>query len=155
MARIQKNTPFLCFDRRASEASEFYVSVSQRPRMPSASRLEKGVAEGAHLVTFELDVQEFTALVGGPMFQYTPAVSLAVNDETRNEVDHLRGQFFENGVQDECDRLRDKFGVSSQANPVALPKFMSHPPRAAALTEAILRMQKLDIRQLQNAHDRA
>lgn len=40
-------------------------------------------------VAFEIDGQEFLALNGGPIFQFTEAVSLMVKCETQEEIDHM------------------------------------------------------------------
>ena len=155
MAEIQRITPFLWFDGRAREAADFYTSVFRNSRILSVSQLGSGPAEGAHFVSFELDGQGYTALDGGPTFQFTPAISFAVSCKTQDEVDHFWERLSEDGEQEMCGWLRDKFGVSWQVVPTALSEFMSDPSKSPSVMEALLTMRKLDIQQLQEAYDRA
>ena len=155
MADIQKITPFLWFDGRAKEAADFYTSVFRHSRVLSMTRLDAGPGEGAHIVSFELDGQEFTALDGGPLYSFTPAISFVVNCESQEEVDHFWERLSEDGEQDMCGWVKDKFGVSWQVVPVVLFKMLSDPLKAAAVTEAMLGMRRLDTPQLQEAYDKA
>ena len=63
-------------------------------------------------VAFELDGQELTALNGGPIFKFTEAISLVVNCETQEEVDHFWEKLSAGGQEVECGWLKDRFGVS-------------------------------------------
>ena len=155
MADIQKITPFLWFDGRAKQAAEFYAAAFRNSRILGVSQLSGGPAEGAQIVSFELDGQEFTALDGGPMFQFSPAISFVVNCETQDEVDHFWERLSEDGEKEMCGWVKDKFGVSWQVVPVQLGELMSNPSTSAAVMESLLTMQKIDISQLQAAHDSA
>ena len=112
MAEFQKITPFLWFDWDALEAVEFYVSLFPDSRIVSSSPLPTGPAEGAAIVSFILAGQEFTALDGGPMSQFSPAISFVVNCESQEEIDYFWEGLSEGGVKEQCGWLRDKFGVS-------------------------------------------
>ena len=155
MAVIQKITPFLWFDGRAKEAAELYTSVFKNSRILSVSSLASGPAEGSHIVSFELEGQDFTALDGGPMFQFSPAISFVVNCETQDEIDHFWKRLSEEGEREMCGWLRDKFGVSWQVVPVQLGTLLSDPSKAPGVMEALLSMQKIEISQLQAAYDNA
>ena len=155
MANIQKITPFLWFDGRAEEAAEYYTSIFENSRVVISSRLQTGPGAGASIISFELAGQGFTALDGGPMFRFSPAISFVVNCETQDEVDHFWDRLSEDGEQDRCGWVRDKFGVSWQIVPAVLTDFMSDASKSGKVMEALLQMQKLDIRQLQDAYDRA
>ena len=91
---MQKITPFLWFDTQAEEAMNFYTSIFKNSKVGRVSRYgdagpgPKGAVMSA---TFQLEGQEFMALNGGPLFQFTPAVSFFVNCETQEEVDHSGG----------------------------------------------------------------
>src|SRR5262245_17543515 len=97
MAKVtQRITPFLWFDDDAEEAAKFYVSIFKNSRIQSTARYEEEAARAAGrpkgsvmTVAFELDGQQFTALNGGPVFKFTEAISLVVNCETQDEVDHF------------------------------------------------------------------
>ena len=89
------------------------------------------------------------------MFRFSPAISFVVNCETQNEVDHFWDRLSEDGEQDRCGWVRDKFGVSWQIVPAVLTDLMSDASKSGKVMEALLQMQKIDIRQLQDAYDRA
>ncbi len=91
---MQKITPFLWFDQNAEEAAKFYTSIFRNSRITEvthyteASSEASGQPKGAVMtVTFELEGQEFIALNGGPVFKFTPAISLSVSCKTQQEVD--------------------------------------------------------------------
>ena len=102
MADVQKITPFLWFNGKAKEAAEFYTAVFRNSRILSVSQLSSDSVEGMHIVSFELDGQSFTAIDGGPMFQFSPAISFVVNCETQNEVDHFWERLSEDGEKEMC-----------------------------------------------------
>ncbi len=155
MVDIQKITPSLWFDGRAKEAAEFYTSVFTDAKILSVSEIEAGPAEGGHVVSFVLNGQEFSAFDGGPMFQFSPAISLAVNCESQDEVDHFWDRLSSDGEQEMCGWVRDKFGVSWQVTPIAMYELMSDPSKSSAVMEALLTMKKIEISSLQAAYDNA
>ena len=152
MAQVQKITPFLWFDGRAKEAAEYYASVFDNSAVVSVDELGGGSAAGTHIVSFELDGQAFTALDGGPMYQFSPAISFVVNCETQSEIDHFWERLGAGGAWDMCGWLRDKFGVSWQVVPTALPELLGDPARAGAVMGALLGMRKIDIQTLRDAY---
>jgi predicted 3-demethylubiquinone-9 3-methyltransferase (glyoxalase superfamily) len=107
------------------------------------------------IATFQIDGQEFIALNGGPQFKFSPAVSFVVNCETQEEVDDLWGKLSQGGTKQQCGWLQDKFGVSWQIVPTALPKLMSSPDRekTGRVMQALMQMDKIDIKRLQQAYD--
>jgi len=119
---MQKITPFLWFDGKAEDAANFYVGIFRNSRVVTVNR--QGKDGPAFSVTFNLDGQDFFALNGGPMFQFTPAISFFITCETQAEVDELWGKLSENGVQDRCGWLRDKYGISWQVVPSLLPRLL-------------------------------
>jgi predicted 3-demethylubiquinone-9 3-methyltransferase (glyoxalase superfamily) len=106
---------------------------------------------------FELDGQEFTALNGGPMYQFTRAISLVVKCETQAEVDHYWNGLLEGGKPSQCGWLTDRFGVSWQIVPTALPRLLKSSDAAQVnrVMSAMMKMIKLDIAVLQQAADAA
>lgn len=89
---MQKITPFLWFNDQAEEAVNFYISVFKHAKISSVTRYAQDGPDPKGPVmsmTFQLEGQEFIALNGGPMFSFTPAISLFVNCETQQEVDEL------------------------------------------------------------------
>lgn len=155
---MQKITPCLWFDGKAEEAVNFYTSIFKNSKIGDvmyygdAGPGEKGTVL---TVTFELDGQEFMALNGGPMFQFTPALSLFVACETQEEVDHFWTRLLEGGAPLQCGWLTDKFGVSWQIVPTILDKMLrdKDPAKADRVMRAMLKMIKLDIEPLRQAYE--
>jgi len=67
-----------------------------------------GPAGTVMTITFQLDGQEFIALNGGPVYQFSPAISLFVNCETQEEIDELWEKLSGSGETVECGWLKDK-----------------------------------------------
>ena len=149
MAEFQKITPFLWFDGRAQEAAEFYVSLFPDSRIVNSTPLPSGPAEGAALVSFILAGQEFTALDGGPVFQFSPAISFVVNCETQEELDHFWFGLSKDGGRQQCGWVEDKFGVSWQITPVQLGSLLEANPEK--VMTALLEMQRIDLAKLESA----
>src|SRR6266436_403678 len=139
---MQKITPFLWFDGKAEEAMKFYVSIFKNSKILGANR-------------FLLDGQEFLVLNGGPQFTFTPAISLFVNSETQQEVDELWEKLSEGGEKGRCGWLKDKYGLSWQVIPSVLGKLLhdKYSEKAKRVRNAMLQMNKIDIKGLQQAYD--
>jgi predicted 3-demethylubiquinone-9 3-methyltransferase (glyoxalase superfamily) len=157
---MQKITPFLWFDGKAEEAANFYVSVFKNGILGKVSRYGDsgpGPKGTVMVATFQIDGQDFIALNGGPQFKFSPAISFVVNCETQDEVDHFWEKLSEGGKTMQCGWLQDQFGVSWQIVPTALPKLMSDPDRekSGRVMAAMMKMEKIDIRQLQEAYGQA
>ena len=155
---MQKITPFLWFDNQAEGAVQLYTSLFKNSKIVSMSRYGEGspLPPGTVMsVTFQLDGQEFMALNGGPYFSFTPAISLFVNCETQQEVDALWEKLSEGGEIQQCGWLKDKYGISWQIVPTILGELMQDkdPAKAARVTEAMLKMVKLDIAELKRAYE--
>ena len=155
---MQKITPFLWFDNQAEEAANFYVSLFKDSKIETVARYGDagpGPKGGVMIVTFQLAGQKFTALNGGPVFKFTPAISLYVDCESQAEVDELWDKLSAGGRKDRCGWLQDKYGLSWQIIPNALRKLMSDPDPAKSgrVTKAMLQMDKIDIQRLQQAYD--
>ena len=155
---MQKITPFLWFDNNAEEAMNFYVSVFKNAKITSLTRFgDAGPGPKGTVMTgiFQIEGQEFYALNGGPNYSFTPAISLFVNCESQQEIDELWEKLSEGGKKDRCGWLTDKFGLSWQIVPSALGKLLhgSDSEKSNRVMKAMLKMNKLDIRQLQRAYD--
>jgi predicted 3-demethylubiquinone-9 3-methyltransferase (glyoxalase superfamily) len=109
------------------------------------------------IASFEIEGQRFTALNGGPQFKFSEAISFVVNCETQEEVDELWDKLAEGGRTQQCGWLKDKFGLSWQIIPSALPELMSDPDpeRSRRVTEVMLQMTKIDIAKLRQAYEGA
>ena len=155
-----KITPFLWFDGKAEEAANFYVSVFDNAKILSASRYGEdtpGEPGTVMTVEFELDGQAFIALNGGPEYTFTPAVSFSIDCKTQAEVDHYWDRLSDGGKPIQCGWLQDKYGLSWQVVPSILPELLKdeNDAKSDAVMQAMLKMVKLDIAELQAAYDKA
>lgn len=158
----QRIAPCLWFDHQAEEAAKFYVSVFRNSKIVSVTRYSKAGHEihrrpagSVMTVSFELDGQPFTALNNGPVFTFNEAISLQVNCETQEEVDYYWDQLSKGGDPraQQCGWLKDQYGLSWQIVPTVLPELLKDHefPKAQQAMEAMLRMKKIDIRELEQA----
>ncbi|MFA5787702.1 MAG: VOC family protein [Actinomycetota bacterium] len=155
---MQKVTTFLTFQDHAEEAVSLYVSVFKNSKISSIVRMGGEVpgGKGALLhAAFQLDGQEFMAMDGGPYFAFSQGISLFVNCETQEEVDRLWGKLSEGGEQGQCGWLKDRFGVSWQIIPSALGELMQDkdPEKSKRVMDAMLKMNKIDIKALRQAYE--
>lgn len=157
---MQKITPFLWFDGQAEEAMNFYISIFKNSKVGKVTRCGPagpGPEGSVMSATFQLEGQEFFALNGGPQFQFTPAISFFVDCKTQEEVDDLWEKLSAGGKKDRCGWLKDKYGLSWQIIPSALGKLMNDPDPAKAgrVMGAMLQMDKIDIKRLEDAYKAA
>ena len=153
---MQKITPFLWFDHQAEEAARFYTWIFPDSKIDQISlygETEHGQKGTVMMVTFTLNGQEFMALNGGPIYSFTPAISLYVNCKDQAEVDWYWDKLSAGGQVVECGWLTDKYGISWQIVPEILGTLMSDPDRQKAdrAMQALLKMKKLDVSLLQKA----
>jgi predicted 3-demethylubiquinone-9 3-methyltransferase (glyoxalase superfamily) len=145
-------TPFLWFDTQAEEAMNFYVSTFKRSKVISVNRVDGRVFG----VEFELEGHRFMGLNGGPHHKFTEAISLFVGCETQQEIDDLWTKLTANGGEESrCGWLKDKYGLSWQIIPTSLGRMLSDSDAAKGgrVMNAMLSMQKLDLKALRDAYD--
>jgi predicted 3-demethylubiquinone-9 3-methyltransferase (glyoxalase superfamily) len=149
-------TPCLWFDTEGEDAASLYTSVFPNSKILDIARY--GAAgprpEGTVMtVLFELDGQRFTALNGGPEFKFTEAISFQVSCQDQSEVDAFWSKLSEGGEEGPCGWLKDRFGVSWQIVPTALPKLLGDPDREKSqrVMQAMLKMKKIEIAELERA----
>jgi predicted 3-demethylubiquinone-9 3-methyltransferase (glyoxalase superfamily) len=158
----QRVSPCLWFDDQAEQAANFYVSVFKNSKVGRISRYPKAGQEthkrpagSVMTVEFELDGQTFTALNAGPVFTFNEAVSLQVNCDTQEEVDYYWHKLSQGGDHkaQQCGWLKDKYGLSWQIVPRVMGEmFKDHEsPKAERAMEAMLRMRKIDIAEIERA----
>ncbi len=158
MPTLSKITPCLWFDDQGQEAANFYTSVFKDSRVTEVTHYGSAGPrpEGMVMtVSFELDGQPFLALNGGPEFTFDEAISFQVSCESQEEVDEFWTRLSEGGAEGPCGWLKDKFGVSWQIIPDALPEVLGDPDpeRAQRAMKAMLGMSKIDIVELRRAAD--
>jgi predicted 3-demethylubiquinone-9 3-methyltransferase (glyoxalase superfamily) len=163
MAALAPLTPCLWFDGRSLEAATFYTSIFPNSRILGEShyteagqKIHKKPAGSVMTVAFELNGQPFTALNGGPQYQFTEAISFQIACDTQEEVDHYWNKLGEGGdpKAQVCGWLKDKFGVSWQVFPKQLILWISDPDRQKAqrVTSAMMQMKKMDLEALRKAY---
>jgi predicted 3-demethylubiquinone-9 3-methyltransferase (glyoxalase superfamily) len=163
MQMTPRITPFLWFDDQAEEAAKFYTAIFDNSRIVSVSRYGEaghevhGRAPGTVMtVSFELDGHAFTALNGGPLFEFNEAISFQIGCETQKEVDHYWESLARGGDEraQQCGWLKDKYGLSWQVVPRVLFELLSDPDyaRSQRVMKAMLQMKKIDIEALKRAH---
>ncbi|MBO3747918.1 VOC family protein [Streptosporangiaceae bacterium NEAU-GS5] len=159
---MQKITTYLWFDNQAEEAATFYTSLFADSRILDVQRYGEGgpgPAGTAMIVTFEVAGQRFLALNGGQAgFSFSEAISLYVDCADQAEVDRLwDGLTADGGEEGSCGWLKDKYGLSWQIIPAALPRLMSDPDpvKAGNVMQAMLKMSKIQVPELQAAYDSA
>jgi predicted 3-demethylubiquinone-9 3-methyltransferase (glyoxalase superfamily) len=153
---MQNITPCLWFDTDGEDAANFYTSIFPNSKIQHIARYGSSGPrpEGTVMtVSFELDGQEFLALNGGPNFTFSEAVSFQVSCKDQDEVDKYWNELSEGGEEGPCGWLKDKFGLSWQIVPTALPELLSNPDKEKAqrVMAAMLEMKKIEIDELERA----
>lgn len=149
----QKITPFLWFNGRVEEAINFYTSVFKDAKIKNMNR----ISDKIFTATFELEGQEFMILDGGPHYTMSPAISFFVKCKDQEEVDYYWNKLTSNASEEQCGWLKDQFGVSWQIIPDALGKLMGSPDpvKSQNVMNAMMKMKKIIVSDLQAAHDQA
>jgi len=158
---MQKITPFLWFDDQAEEAVKFYTSVFKNSKIGRILRYSEEAAKASGrpagsvlTVEFEIEGQRFTALNGGPQFEFNESVSFVVNCDTQEEVDYFWEKLIADGGQEsQCGWLKDNFGLSWQVVPTVLIDMLhdKDSKKSERVTAAMLQMKKIDINKLKEA----
>ena len=155
---MQKIKACLWFDGRVDEAVKFYTSIfknSKKKKMAYYGEAGPGKKGSVMTATFEIGGQEFMILNGGPIFKFNESVSFVVDCKTQKEVDNYWEKLSAGGEKSRCGWLKDKFGLSWQIVPDILGQLMADkdPKKAKRVMEAMLQMDKLDIKTLKKAYD--
>lgn len=156
-------TPCLWFDDQAEEAANFYTSVFPNSKITAIARYGEAGTEihgrtpgSVMTVVFELNGNTYTALNGGPTFQFNEAISLQIHCENQEELDYYWQRLGEGGDPNAqvCGWLKDRFGLSWQVVPKILSELMggSDKQRRDRVFAAMLQMKKIEIAGLQRAY---
>jgi predicted 3-demethylubiquinone-9 3-methyltransferase (glyoxalase superfamily) len=159
----QKISPYLLFvgaqAGRAEEAMQFYTSLFENASILQVERYGKDMGEkegNVMLARFFLEGQEFLSADSSleHAFTFTSAISLFINCKDQAEVDYFWKRLSEGGAEGPCGWLTDRFGVSWQVIPIRLGELMSDPDpeKAGRVTQAMLKMSKIDVAQLERAY---
>lgn len=148
--RQPKPTPCLWFNNDAAAAAQFYCTIFDDAKIISPADL----SQQSFMVVWEMNGQRVMGLNGGPKFRQSAAFSFFVEVEDQKELDqYWNALLANNGKESMCGWLEDQFGVSWQIIPKQLAELVgnSDPVIAQACTEAMLRMRKIVIADLQAA----
>ena len=149
-------TPFLWFDTEGEDAAKLYTSIFPNSKITDVSHYGSAGPRPEGMVMtvgFELDGRKFVALNGGPNYTFNEAISFQVSCKDQEEVDVYWGKLTEGGEEGPCGWLKDRFGVSWQIVPTALPELLSNPDPEISqrVMEAMLQMKKIEIDELERA----
>ena len=139
----------LWYDGNAEAAARLYTSLIANSEITSISPM---------MVTFTLDGVAFQGLNGGPLFKPTEAASIVVSTKDQADTDRLWNALIaDGGTASQCAWLKDRFGVSWQIVPQALPTLLGATDRQAAdrVLQAMLKMTKIEIADLEAAFNGA
>ncbi len=161
----QKITPVLMFAGdvygRAEEAINLYTSIFQDSRTGEIHRYGKDSKpdrEGAIMYAgFTINGQEFAAMdsAGPHEFKFNEAISFIVPCETQEEIDYYWGKLSADPEAEQCGWIKDRFGVSWQIVPTSMMQMWKSkdPKRVARVTEAFMKMKKINIETLKRAYE--
>lgn len=149
----------LTFKDRAEEAVKLYTSIFPNSKITELVSVETdaGPLRKGQLLSaiFELDGREYRAFDGGETFTFSEGMSMDVICKTQEEVDRYWNALTANGGEEgPCGWLKDRFGVSWQIVPEQLGQMLGDPASgdAEACLNAMLKMKKLDIAELERAY---
>ena len=155
-------TTCLWFDGRAREAANFYTSIFPDSSLGNnwiAPADTPGNAQGDEVVVdFVIFGQPFIGLNGGPYFTFNEAISFQIPCKDQAEIDHYWDILLADGGQpSQCGWLKDKFGVSWQVISGQMEQYIGgpDPAGAAAATQAMLGMTKIDLDSMRVAYETA
>lgn len=158
---MQKTTLCMWFDNQAEEAVDFYMGIFKNSKKgvtsyysESSSEVAQRPAGSVMCVAFELNGQRYIALNGGPIFKFSPAMSIMIGCDTQEEIDHYYEKLLEGGRPSECGWLDDKFGVTWQVVPNCLDEMAENPKKYENAMKALMKMKKLDIAALKEAYEK-
>ena len=152
-------SPFLWFDDQAEQAAQRYVEIFPNSRITNVARYPEGAplpAGTVLTVDFVIDGVAVQALNGGPQYTFNESFSLVVSVPDQAECDRVWDALLEGGGEPgRCGWLKDKWGLSWQVIPTALPALLTDPDpgRADRALNAMFTMSKIDVATLEAAAD--
>jgi predicted 3-demethylubiquinone-9 3-methyltransferase (glyoxalase superfamily) len=150
--------PFLWFDTQAEEAATLYTSLFPNSKVLAVAKYPDGAGEMSGkvmTVDFEIAGQRVTALNAGPHFKFNEAISLYVETADQAETDkYWNALIADGGEESQCGWLKDRYGLSWQIVPEALPRLMGDKDRAkgSRVMQAMMQMKKIVVADLEKAY---
>lgn len=152
---MSKLKTFLWFDHQAEEAAKFYCSIFKKSKLGKVAKYPEGTpGKPGSVMTaeFTIEGQEFVGLNGGPLFQFSEAVSLAISCENQKELDYYWKKLLSGGGKESrCGWLKDKYGFSWQVVPKEMASWANDPKVNGRVMAEVMKMVKLDIATLKRA----
>jgi predicted 3-demethylubiquinone-9 3-methyltransferase (glyoxalase superfamily) len=149
----------LWYAKEAEEAARLYASIFPDSRIDRVwsvpSDTPSGPAGSVKVVDFTLLGQRFQALMAGPHHNFNDAISIVVLCDDQAELDRYWNSLLEAGGKPQaCGWLIDRFGLRWQIVPAVLDEMMrdGDAARSKRVTDAMLKMVKLDIATLEQAY---
>jgi len=137
------------FNDQAEDAMNFYTSLFPNSRIVSTMPGPDGKVMGGSI---EIDGERINMYNGGPKFKFEQGFSLMVRAETQDEIDLLYdGLAADGGEEQPCSWVVDKFGVSWQIVPPVLLKGLGDPKTGGRVAEAMFKMHKIIIADIEAA----
>jgi predicted 3-demethylubiquinone-9 3-methyltransferase (glyoxalase superfamily) len=154
---MSKVTPFLMFDSGLEDALAFYVATFPDSRIIEQSRGgEDGPVTTAEFVVGGQRFKAFAA--GGGHFKFSEAFSMFVDCADQAEVDKYWDALLKAGAKPtQCGWINDPWGLSWQIVPKRFMELMADedPKKVKAVVDAMLKMQKLIVADLERAYANA
>jgi predicted 3-demethylubiquinone-9 3-methyltransferase (glyoxalase superfamily) len=151
-----KVTPFLMFNDQLEAAIEFYVATFPDSKIKELNRASPGGPVSS--AEFTVGGQAFMAYNGGPHFRFSEGFSLFVDCKDQAEVDLYWNKLLEAGAKPtQCSWIKDQFGLSWQIVPRRLMELLrdKNPKKLKAVIDAMLKMQKIEVAELERAYANA
>lgn len=151
----------LWYAKDAEEAARLYTSIFPDSKVDRVSTMQSESPSGppgsVKVVDFTLLGQRFQAMTAGPHHEFNDAISIVVECEDQAELDRYWDALLKDGGKPQaCGWLIDRFGVRWQIIPTVLDKWMgeseSDKARSKRVTDAMLKMVKLDFATLEKAY---
>jgi predicted 3-demethylubiquinone-9 3-methyltransferase (glyoxalase superfamily) len=152
----------LWYKDQAEEAANYYTSIFQDSEIGQITRFGKegfeyhGQPEGSAMaVDFRLNQMKFIAVNGATKDIFNDSVSIVIQCETQEEIDHYWSRLTDGGQEMPCGWLKDRFGVSWQITPAILPKYLTDEDtvKRNRVEHVAFQMKKFDIEALQKAYN--
>jgi predicted 3-demethylubiquinone-9 3-methyltransferase (glyoxalase superfamily) len=149
----------LWYAKEAEEAARFYASIFPDSRVdrvtPLLSESPSGPPGSVKVVDFTLFGQRYQAISAGPHHEFNDAISIVVQCDDQAELDRYWNALLAGGGKTQaCGWLIDRFGLRWQIVPAALDEMMrdKDPACSKRVTDALLKMVKLDVAALEKAY---
>ena len=147
----------LWFEKDMEAALRFYTSLIPGSRIEETSAImadsPAGPAGSVKIMSFRLGDQNYMAIEAGPLDPFNHSFSIMVECDAQAELDRLWDALKEGGSVEQCGWLKDRWGLCWQIAPRRLHELMADPDpaRVRRVTEAMMKMVKLDIAPLEAA----